>query len=223
MTRIVCRLAVSRPHSLPPRNQLLKALNGSDRRSAPWHRERVESVGCALPRAAARTRLRNLRGMQTDPPRRLSRRLDTTRRSRRPGDPREVVVLGVREDRCARHGCAARRMRDRGASSIYSQQSHSAANVRLAPVMAVVGAPGLGNPDQVARANPRRRRRGRRLGQRGSRIDFENHDDLTPSGKITVAKRFDPLPLGLAASFEESFDSSKKRYQVNCHRYVCFG
>jgi len=47
------------------------------------------------------------------------------------------------------------------------------------------------------------------------KIDFANHDDTTHSGKLTIAKQFDPLPLGLALSFKEAFDSSAKRYQAN--------
>lgn len=48
-----------------------------------------------------------------------------------------------------------------------------------------------------------------------AKVDFENGNEWTHSGKVVVAKQLESVPVGLALSFKQAFDSSEKAFQVN--------
>jgi hypothetical protein len=47
------------------------------------------------------------------------------------------------------------------------------------------------------------------------KIDFENNNYVTPSGKVSLAKQFETVPIGLVVSFKKPFNTANKDFQVN--------
>jgi hypothetical protein len=56
-----------------------------------------------------------------------------------------------------------------------------------------------------------------------AKVDFQNDDHWTQSGKFVIVKQLERLPLGFSLSIKKPFDGGKKEFQINFVTTYFFG